>query len=247
MIVGKNFFLGLAILCFYIVGTLESRSLNVFFVVEYFPSSSQIYILNMITGLIDKGHNVSIFSFRNNKKHVYLHPNIKKYALLDRVIYEKFPKKLPECDIVFCQFGGLGKTIFEMPNLSEWLQKRKVVVCFRGADVMEYVKNPSSLNKYIFEKVDLFLPVCDYFKKRLIALGCHSEKIVVHHSAIDCAQFCFKIREKLENNTICFVSVCRLIKRKGIDYAIKAFAEVAKKYPQVQFSIVGDGPERTKS
>jgi len=37
--------------------------LNILFVVSYFPSSSQIFILNIITGLIDKGHNVSIFSF----------------------------------------------------------------------------------------------------------------------------------------------------------------------------------------
>ena len=96
--------------------------LNILFVVGYFPSLSQIYILNMITGLINRGHNVSIFSFHKSDE-LDMHPHVEKYKLLNRVIYENFPEILPECDIVFCQFGGLGKKILEIPNLSEWLQK----------------------------------------------------------------------------------------------------------------------------
>ena len=92
--------------------------------------------------------------------------------------------------------------------------------------------------------MDLFLPVCDFFKQQLIALGCKSEKIAVHHSAVDCTQFAFKARERLGNSPIRFVTVCRLIKRKGIDYAIKAFAKIAIKYPNAQFYIIGEGKER---
>ena len=218
--------------------------LNILFVVGYFPSLSQIYILNMITGLINRGHNVSIFSFHKSDE-LDMHPHVEKYKLLNRVIYENFPEILPECDIVFCQFGGLGKKILEIPNLSEWLQKRKMVVCLRGFDVMGYVNNPAGLNTYIFNKVDLFLPVCNYFKNRFIALGCNPEKIVVHHSAIDCTQFFFKIRQRPEQGIVHLISVCRLVKKKGIDIAIKALVEVIKKYRRVHYTIVGDGPERT--
>ena len=41
------------------------------------------------------------------------------------------------------------------------------------------------------------------------------------------------------------VSVCRLVKKKGIDDALYAFYEIVKKYPQAHYYIVGDGPERT--
>src|SRR5438477_11465164 len=85
--------------------TLESRPLNIIFVVEYFPARSQIFILNLITGLIDNGHNVSIFSIDKKTALEKQHPNVEKYALLDRVFYEKWPKLLPPCDIIFCQSG----------------------------------------------------------------------------------------------------------------------------------------------
>src|SRR5579872_3655274 len=78
--------------------------LNVLFIVGHFPAPSQTFILNQMTGLMDLGHNITIFSFNEGDKE-YMHPDIEKYKLLDRVIYTYVPKVLPECDIVFCQFG----------------------------------------------------------------------------------------------------------------------------------------------
>jgi colanic acid/amylovoran biosynthesis glycosyltransferase len=199
----------------------------------------------MITGLIERGHKVSLFSFRKNKDS-YIHPDIRKYGLLNIVTYEKFPQQLPECDIVFCQFGGLGKVLLEMPQLSTWLEQRKMVVCLRGFDVMDYVKNSPYINSFLFKKIDLFLPVCAHFKKRFVALGCPAEKVIVHHSAINCSQFFFKIRKKPDRDFINAVFVGRLVRKKGIPYAIKALAEVLKKHKDVRLTIIGEGPEREK-
>ena len=41
-----------------------------------------------------------------------------------------------------------------------------------------------------------------------------------------------------------FVSVCRLLEKKGVDQAIRAFARVVAEYPDSRFLIVGDGPYR---
>ena len=225
--------------------TYQKRPLNILFVVEYFPSSSQIYILNIITSLLDRGHNISIFSFTNNTENAgSLHPKIEQYDLLNRVTYGEFPEKLPECDIVFCQFGNLGQKILEMDHLSAWLQKKKLVVCFRGFDLAGYVNNPSEVNEQLFDRIDLFLPVCDYFKKRLAALGCPEGKVIVHHSGIDCSQFFFKPRRIAHKSRIHLVSVGRFVKKKGIMYALQAFALVVKKYKNAHFTIIGDGPER---
>ena len=224
--------------------TKTARPLNILFVVGNFPAPSQIFILNIITGLIDKGHNVSIFSFRKGN-HTSVHPNIKKYKLLDRVTYGNFPYHVRNCDIVFCQFGYLGKKVFRLKKFAKWLKKKKVVVCFRGADITSHIKHDPNMYKQLFVQADLFLPVCDYFKKRLIALGCDSKKIIVHHSAIDCKQFFFRTQEKPSDRLIQIVSVCRLVKKKGIDHAIKAIALIAEKYPNIHFTIVGEGPERT--
>jgi colanic acid/amylovoran biosynthesis glycosyltransferase len=222
----------------------SAQPLHVLFVVGHFPSPSQIFILNIMTGLIDRGHKVSIFSFTKDP-YINMHPNIKKYGLLKHITYKNFPAKLPKCDIVFCQFGYLGQKIFEMPQLSEWLKQRKVAVCFRGSDLTAHIQQNPSRYKRVLKRAHLFLPVCDYFKEKLITLGCKHSKAVVYHSAIDCSQFAFASRSKPNNNQINFVSVCRLVKKKGLDDAIKAFAEIVRKYPDAHYSIVGDGPERT--
>jgi phosphatidyl-myo-inositol dimannoside synthase len=45
-------------------------------------------------------------------------------------------------------------------------------------------------------------------------------------------------------NCFVFVSVCRLLEKKGIDHAIRAFAEVAVQYPDSRYLVVGEGPYR---
>jgi len=51
---------------------------------------------------------------------------------------------------------------------------------------------------------------------------------------------------KQENDKFVFLTVGRLVPVKNIDLQIRAMAEVAKKYPNVELIIVGDGPERKK-
>jgi colanic acid/amylovoran biosynthesis glycosyltransferase len=223
----------------------HKNALNILFVVGNFPAPSQIFILNIITRLIDQGHKISIFSINKNKENLlHMHSDIEKYKLLKHVTYGKLPQKLPDYDIIFCQFGYLGKKMITDKRLSQWLTKRKLVVCFRGSDLTAYLKQSPGMYKELFKKADLFLPVCDYFRKKLIALGCKESKIVVHHSAIDCSRFFFATRRKPEHNKINFVSVSRLVKKKGIDDALYAFAEIVRSYPRVHYSIIGDGSER---
>jgi phosphatidylinositol alpha-1,6-mannosyltransferase len=41
-----------------------------------------------------------------------------------------------------------------------------------------------------------------------------------------------------------YVSVCRLVEKKGVDHAIRAFAEVAARHPDSRYLVVGEGPYR---
>src|SRR5271166_2551365 len=161
MIVYKRLIICLSMF-FYSLSAAEA--LHILFVVAYFPAPSQTYILNMMTGLIDRGHKVSIFAFRKNSV-VDVHPHIEKYSLLDHVIYKDWPAELPDADIVFCQSGSLGIRIFSDKSLTEWLSKRKKVVCLRGHDITgNNVKENPAMYKTLFNEGTLFLPVCDYFK-----------------------------------------------------------------------------------
>ena len=51
--------------------------MKIAFIVSEFPSLSQTFVLNQITGLIDRGHEVSIFSRREGKD-VKVHDDVIK-------------------------------------------------------------------------------------------------------------------------------------------------------------------------
>ena len=56
------------------------------FFVDAFPVISETFILNQITGLIDRGHTVDVFA-RGHRHDAGVHADIDRYGLLDRTQY----------------------------------------------------------------------------------------------------------------------------------------------------------------
>lgn len=65
--------------------------MKVAFLVAEFPSVSQTFIQNQIIGVIECGHDVTIFS-RNERKNLKVNQEFTKYNLLERTIYLEIPK-----------------------------------------------------------------------------------------------------------------------------------------------------------
>ncbi|PQJ73322.1 glycosyltransferase [Polaribacter butkevichii] len=59
---------------------------RILFIVDSFPTLSETFIVNQITGLIDEGYDIRIFSIAENKK-VKIHQVIKEYRLLEKTYY----------------------------------------------------------------------------------------------------------------------------------------------------------------
>ncbi|HID97924.1 MAG TPA: colanic acid biosynthesis glycosyltransferase WcaL [Thermodesulfobacteriaceae bacterium] len=64
--------------------------MKIAFITSVFPKLSETFILNQITGLIDRGHSVEIFANRAPDEDL-VHRDVEKYNLLDRVHYIKIP------------------------------------------------------------------------------------------------------------------------------------------------------------
>jgi colanic acid/amylovoran biosynthesis glycosyltransferase len=60
--------------------------MKVAFIVPEFPSLSHTFILNQITGLLDRGHDVTIYARTHGNESV-IHADVEKYHLLDRIVY----------------------------------------------------------------------------------------------------------------------------------------------------------------
>jgi colanic acid/amylovoran biosynthesis glycosyltransferase len=218
----------------------QKKSMNILVVVATFPKIHDICMLNHMTGLIDRGHNVTIYAF-NKGDCANVQEDVIAYDLMSKTIFEKLPHSLDHYDIIMFQ---LGHKLFDVRKTHNF--KGKIVVCLRGYDITAFLREkPHAYDKY-FDKCDLFLPVCEAFKKLLEKEGCPSDKIIVHHSAIDLSKFTFQAIKLPQKGNFNIVSAGRFIEKKGFIYAIKAIASLVKKYPMIRYTIIGDGMLKKK-
>lgn len=65
--------------------------MKIAFILGEFPKLSTTFILSQITGLIDRGHNVTIFANKKCKRSD-MHEDVFKYNLLDKTYYSNMPR-----------------------------------------------------------------------------------------------------------------------------------------------------------
>src|SRR4051794_19212814 len=65
--------------------------MRIAFIVGEFPSLSETFIVNQITGLLEAGHEVAIFAHRRRNEGK-IHPDVTKYELEKRCSYHHMPK-----------------------------------------------------------------------------------------------------------------------------------------------------------
>jgi colanic acid/amylovoran biosynthesis glycosyltransferase len=74
--------------------------MKIAFIVEFFPKLSETFILNQITGLIDRGCEIDIFA-KGPEELQKIHPDVEKYKLLERTFYiDDIDKHIPQNKIV---------------------------------------------------------------------------------------------------------------------------------------------------
>lgn len=150
----------------------------------------------------------------------------------------------PEYDIIHCQFGTQGHRGWFLQRLMP--PTTKLVVMFRGHDISSYVQQKGeAVYADLFQAADVCLTNCDFFRQRLIQLSCPSEKTAVHFSGLDVGKFTYQPRRPAADGVIRLVTTGRLVEKKGIEYAIRAIASIAPRYPHLQYTLIGDGPLRS--
>lgn len=169
-----------------------------------------------------------------------------KSALNFRLFFDVLPL-LPstEYDVVYCHFGPNGLRAVSLKEIG--VLKGPVVTVFHGYDVSKYpLRYGLDVYKNLFFSGDLFLPVSENWRKRLIELGCPSEKLEVHRMGIDTRRFRFRTRTLHGGEAVRLLSVARLVEKKGIEVALEAVALLKAKNTggSLCYEIVGEGPLR---
>jgi hypothetical protein len=147
---------------------LSARTpLRILFIVGFFPSSTEHFILNQIIGLLQRGHSVAIHACQG-AQHEKLHPDITRYNLLASTTYgEPCICKLDEYDVIYAQFGVLGLKI--MHEKMRQKSKTPLVTCFRGFDLTQRLHKSPHIYDNLLQYGDLFFTreqvICKNFNR----------------------------------------------------------------------------------
>jgi len=121
--------------------------------------------------------------------------------------------------------------------------KGPVVTTFHGYDMTRHVRRFGvGVYHRLFDRGDLFLPISDHWRRRLIELGCPPDRIQVHHMGVDCSRFEPRLERVSDGKTVRLITIARLVEKKGVAYAIRAMRRLVDRGMNVEYDVVGGGP-----
>jgi colanic acid/amylovoran biosynthesis glycosyltransferase len=262
--------------------------------VNQFPKTSETFIVNQITGLIDRGHTVDIFACYGSEDRIE-DPQLRKYELLDRTRYltsptgrrkrvmaameatlkrgwkkplhlmrainlvpignrrislemlcrHRFALERSVYDMIHCHFGPVG--IFGQHLREIGALEGPLLTTFHGYDIGYYIRHHGAgAYAELFRKGEAFTCSSRFIHKKLIAAGCQPAKICLFKLGTDLARFDFTERKIGPDGVIRLITIARLVEKKGLEYSIRAVADLVKQFPNLQYTIVGDGTLRQK-
>jgi colanic acid/amylovoran biosynthesis glycosyltransferase len=141
-------------------------------------------------------------------------------------------------DVLHCQFGTLGPAGERLVALGSG--RTKLVTSFRGNDLTCHLAVRPRYFVDLLRRGDLFMPVSEDFRDRLLALGIPNDRIVVHRSGINLRRFAFSPRQAPQGATeLLFVG--RLTEKKGLTYLLDAFSMLVGAGRDVKLTVIGEG------
>ncbi|MCS3626924.1 colanic acid/amylovoran biosynthesis glycosyltransferase [Salinibacter ruber] len=156
-------------------------------------------------------------------------------------------------DVIHAHFGPNGVLAAALRDLG--VLDGAVVTTFHGADMSRYFRRRGTAQyDFLARTGDVFLPISRRWKERLIQVGFPETRTSTHHMGVDCDGIEFS-SVAVQGTTIRLLSVARLTEKKGIEYGIRALAQIigdpltgsgGDLDVNVEYTIVGDGELRAQ-
>ncbi len=234
------------------------------YILKIFPKLSETFILNEIIELKKKGHEVVIFSIYSSKEKI-VHPDVKKFNLLDNVFY------LPNQEFLgFFPWKYLTENLKEkiltistaryFSKVAKGLKLDILHAHFNGITTQVAMLMSKKLHipfTFTAHAFDIFIdPNIHLLKKRMenalavITPSCYNQNYLnnltsIKKEKIHVVKACANINKfkkiKKIGDVTTILSVGRLVEKKGIEYGILSIKELTKDFPDIKYHIVGSG------
>jgi colanic acid/amylovoran biosynthesis glycosyltransferase len=143
-------------------------------------------------------------------------------------------------DVMHAHFGPNGVRAIRLRRMG--VVSGPVLTSFYGYDVGRHWSRAGY--EQLFREGDSFTALSNHMRDSLVALGCPADRTIIHRLGVDVDRFGIKTRR--ENSRLELISVARLIPKKGIEYALRAVAELVRRKIAVRYTVVGGGPLRER-
>ncbi|MBK8232511.1 MAG: glycosyltransferase [Candidatus Eisenbacteria bacterium] len=157
-----------------------------------------------------------------------------------RAIYER-----EKVDLIHAHLGWEGaRTVMTATE-----PKRPFVVSFYGRDAGMLPRSAywRALYTRLWKHADRFIAEGPFMGETLVKIGAPADRIRVVHLGIPLEQFRFAERSVPPGNApIIGLIAASFREKKGIPFALQAFARIARRHPRVRLRIIGDGPQRAQ-
>ncbi len=147
----------------------------------------------------------------------------------------RWPEALKGDRVWLAHYGRWGEFACSLRSLG--LIEGAVATMFHGRDMSVYLRKRRAPYARLFAEGDLFLPISERFKQTLIDMGAPADRVLVQRMGVDPELFAFTPRTRRLDEPTQFISVGRLVEKKGLDDAIDAMAGA----PKSRLTIVGEG------
>ncbi len=260
-----------------------------------FPKVSETFVLRHVTGLLELGHGVDIYSDFRPHGSDFPKSDAVAAAMEARTTYmdvpslktgKRFltaPRRLIHCartnpeltlaalnplqfgirsltlsqlhrlyilmrsparyDVVHAHFGMVGDRF----RFTSALWDVPLVVGFHGFDysVWPRQRGPDCFRR-LFELATTIVVNSEHTRQRVHDLGCPPAKVAKVYASWDLESFVYRDHPRGAGQPLRVLTVGRLVEKKGIDDGIRAIAHMCKVVPDVQYDIVGEGPQRVR-
>lgn len=221
-----------------------------------FPVVSETFVLDQITGLIDRGLNVENWALKRMAP-ATTHQKVVDYHLQERTTYlelpsrelrdqparwhEDFAARNPgvKLDGITAFHIHFGPTFVHLePLLND--TAAFVLVSFHGYDASQVLKQigPGYYTN-LFRRADLLTVPSLAMRDLLVEAGCRADKIIVHHYGAEPGLE--PVQRTDDAGPVRLLTIGRLVEKKGIDDVIRALARIPDR-SNITYRIVGEGP-----
>lgn len=205
---------------------------------------SQTFIHNELLSHIR--YEADVFTWRRLHEERFPYPHVYTgnliYALTRHSTYFDKAFRTRHYSLVHAHFGTSGiyahayAQRFHIP----------LVVTFHGYDVA-VLRNPWRFppqywpctwwGPAMLQDMTLGLCASNDLRNMLIEIGVPSDKLIVYKLGVEVSSF---MKAERDPNMVNIAMVGRFVEKKGFEYGIRAFAEIAKDYNNVCLKIIGD-------